>query len=81
MAAKSMQVHRYRNLVAIALPHNSNTLYLTRAEADALAGALVRTADEIARGVPFTASAVGTFTYPVPGTALSCARDAHPADF
>lgn len=81
MTKRTMQVHRFSDLVAIALPGNGPTVYLTRLEADALANALARTAGEIAEGVPFTASTVGTFSYPLPGAALSSARDTRPTDF
>lgn len=61
-----MQVHRFRDHVAVNLG-NGPTVYLTPQEARALARALNKAAREIAAGVPFAQSTVGTFAAPIKG--------------
>lgn len=81
MTKRTMQVHRFRDLVAIALPGKGATVYLTADETADLSAALSRAAGEIAAPVPFTASTVGTWSRALPGAALSSARNSMPADF
>ena len=65
---KSMQVHRFREFVAVYLNGNTEgkgaTIYLTHKEAALLAKAINRTAREIRQGINFVYSTVGTFEYP-----------------
>ena len=54
------QVYRFRDQVAVSL-ETGETEYLTAKEARAIARAMNAAAKEIASGVAFTASQVGTF--------------------
>lgn len=56
-----MQVHRFRDRVAVSIG-TGETVYLTTGDAGELAAAINRTKREIAKGVSFQDSKVGTFS-------------------
>lgn len=63
-----MQVHRFRDRIGAHLG-TGQTAYLTPQEARAFARALNKVAREIAAGVPFHQSTVGTFSATIKGEA------------
>lgn len=74
MTERNMQVHRFRQLVGFSAANGGPTLYLSPAEAIALAKALRKAGREIAAGVPFGQSIVGTVLIPVDAMHLSAYR-------
>ena len=69
-----MQVHRFRNLVAVSTGSGPTT-YLTHKEATALAKAINKASREIKMGIPFGESRVGTWELKLPTDAASSARE------
>ncbi len=69
-----MQVHRFRDFVAVSTGNGGPTVYLTRVEAMALSLAIHVAADDTAR--PFAQSACGTWSLDLPQQAFTSNRGA-----
>ncbi len=67
-----MQVHRFRDMVAVHL--GGETVYLTQTEAEKLGRAIRLATRELKLKVPFSKSTVGTFECSLPDDANSSAR-------
>lgn len=74
---KKAHIHRFRDLVAVSLPGDGSTVYLTPIEARQLAAALGRAAHSVER-VQFALSAPVTFELPLPG---DCQESGRPYSF